>query len=155
MTTDKPQTTADKKIDTVVNLSLNMDADKAVKFIRGLLYKYNLDSRQLTVQFDGYNDDPREIWEIDRCVSVCQAVQDAGLFPHLTIDCAWLFYRIANRLFLTSKRAEDLGITSQEREQLRVAEQEKGMAADNLAVFTDADLDRFELLYRGIPEAIR
>lgn len=128
MITDKPQTTTDKPIDTVINLSLNIDADKAAKFIRGLLYKYNLDSRPLTVLFDGYNDDPREIWEIDRCVSVCQAVQDAGLFPHLTIDCAWLFYKVANRLFIRGQPT---------------------------AMFMDSDWDRFELLYRGIPEAIR
>ena len=117
-----------KPIDTVINLPLNTDADKSEEFIRGVIYKYNLVGRPLTVLFDGYNDDPREIWEIDRCVSVCQAVQDAGLFPHLTIDSAWLFYKVANRLFI--------------RGQTRF-------------MFTDSDWDRFELLYRGIPEAIK
>lgn len=52
------------------------------------------------VDFMGYDADPREVWQIERCIDICKAIQAAGLLRHLTRDCAWLFFRVANRLFV-------------------------------------------------------
>jgi hypothetical protein len=54
-----------------------------------------LPDRKATVTFGGYDDDPREIWEIDRCVKICTAIMGSGLMPRLDRRSAWLLYRTA------------------------------------------------------------
>ena len=51
--------------------------------------------RRATVMFGGYGDDPREVWEIERCVTICRAIVDSGLLPRLTRQSAWFVYRTA------------------------------------------------------------
>lgn len=53
-----------------------------------------------TVTFDGYDDDDREIWDIERCVEICRAFEQAGVLGCMAVDTAWLFYRVANGLFV-------------------------------------------------------
>jgi hypothetical protein len=54
-----------------------------------------LPDRRATLMFGGYEDDPREVWEIDRCVSICKAIVGSTLLPKLDRRSAWFVYRTA------------------------------------------------------------
>jgi hypothetical protein len=55
----------------------------------------SLPDRRATVTFGGYDDDPREVWEIDRCVKICTAIMGSGLLARLDHRSAWFVYRTA------------------------------------------------------------
>ena len=57
-----------------------------------------LPDRKATVTFGGYDDDAREVWEIDRCVDICNGIIDYGLLPRLAPDSAWFVYRTATMM---------------------------------------------------------
>lgn len=52
------------------------------------------------VTFDGYDDDDREIWDIERCAEICRVFEQAGVLGCMAVDTAWLFYRVSHGLFV-------------------------------------------------------
>lgn len=80
-------------LELVVLVGLHRDVLDAVLY----LWQWALDipDSKLTVMFNGYDDDQREIWEIDRCVEICRVMIEYELLPRLTMDSAWLVYRTA------------------------------------------------------------
>jgi hypothetical protein len=54
-----------------------------------------LPDRRATLMFGGYDDDPREVWEIDRCVTICKAIVVSTVFQRLDWRSALFVYRVA------------------------------------------------------------
>ena len=81
----------------VTSILLEWDATDAVGWLKELVRSH---PGPWLVDFSGYDADPREVWQIERCIDICGAIQAAGLLRYLTRDCAWLFFRVANRLFV-------------------------------------------------------
>jgi hypothetical protein len=53
-----------------------------------------------SVAFSGYDNDPREIWEIKACIITCKSFVRYGLLEFMTVESGWLFFKTAKRLFI-------------------------------------------------------
>jgi hypothetical protein len=77
----------------VVEIGKHRDACDAVRHLETRMDLFP--GRRATVMFGGYDDDPREVWQIERCVTICKAIVDSGLLPRLDRRSAWFVYRTA------------------------------------------------------------
>ena len=90
-TTLQDVTTADCLPSLSVEIGRHRDASDAVWHLETRLGLFP--GRRATVMFGGYDEDPREVWQIDRCVTICKAIVDSGLLPKLDRRSAWFVYR--------------------------------------------------------------
>jgi hypothetical protein len=76
-----------------IEIGRRRDARDALRHIESCMNL--LPNRRATLMFGGYDDDPREVWEIDRCVTICKAIIDSTLLSRLDRRSAWFVYRTA------------------------------------------------------------
>lgn len=78
-----------------IGIPLDMDAADVVDFVSSCSQSTECVQCPPKIYFDGYDEDPLEVWEIDRCVDICERIVMANLLRRLDPRSAFFVFRVA------------------------------------------------------------